>query len=248
MFEYGSHYTLDGFGIDYSLVQEPSVTNDNLLTMFLNGTFFSETAQFADEVTTTSHPNFVIGKEGQQDLMVHLTEEVAVSFFNAATAHNGLDVTEMYLESFKQHVVTYNDICDINKHICETAEDRSAPIGFKVFVDEANSVKFSEDTIKANATLRFTFHDLTTETFLADYTLENVNIDMNIYSRKEYAQIYGNVNQIRFDGQTINEQGAVLLDIREIIRDDSESCEDRKDSMNSKLGSDSDRNNRYRTL
>ena len=43
--EYGSHYVVDGFGIDFAQIQKPKVTNDELLTMYFNGTFISERGQ-----------------------------------------------------------------------------------------------------------------------------------------------------------------------------------------------------------
>ena len=33
LFNFGSHYEVDGFGFDYSLLQQPLITDDNLLTI-----------------------------------------------------------------------------------------------------------------------------------------------------------------------------------------------------------------------
>mgnify|MGYP006893293028 CR=1 FL=1 len=40
-----THYEIAGIGLDYSQVKVPAVTDNNLVSLFLNGTFFSDAAQ-----------------------------------------------------------------------------------------------------------------------------------------------------------------------------------------------------------
>lgn len=45
LYDYGTHYDIgDGVGFDFSLTKSPQVTDDELLTLFMNGTFYSDDA------------------------------------------------------------------------------------------------------------------------------------------------------------------------------------------------------------
>ena len=57
-------------------------------------------------------------------------------------------------------------------------------------------------------------------------------MDVTIWSRPEYAQITGHVNNMRFENQKILKQGHVPLDTREILRDDSHKIQDMQNFIN----------------
>lgn len=65
--DHGTHYDLgDGIGFDYSLTRMPKVTDDFMLSFFLNGTFFDENAQAGlFEIAKTEHDLFEIGANGE---------------------------------------------------------------------------------------------------------------------------------------------------------------------------------------
>ena len=66
--EQGTHLDLgDGIGFDFSLTRTPQVTDDFMLSFFLNGTFFDEKAQAEEgsEITKTEHDLFEVGATGE---------------------------------------------------------------------------------------------------------------------------------------------------------------------------------------
>lgn len=76
--EHGTHFDLgDGIGFDYSLTRVPEVTDDFMLSFFLNGTFFDEKAQAGlSEIPEIEHDLFEVGSNGEQDLMIHMPQSV----------------------------------------------------------------------------------------------------------------------------------------------------------------------------
>ena len=74
--QHGSHFYLgDGLGFDYSLTRVPQVTDDSMLTFYMNGTFFDERAQAGQsQILETEHDIFEIGSLGEQDMMLHLPQ------------------------------------------------------------------------------------------------------------------------------------------------------------------------------
>jgi hypothetical protein len=84
LYTYGTHYDVgDGIGFDYSLTQAPKVTDDQLLTVFLNGTFYGDDAQMnGGPIYETNHPVFEIGANGHQDIMLHVSQSVLESGMN----------------------------------------------------------------------------------------------------------------------------------------------------------------------
>lgn len=100
-----------------------------------------------------------------------------------------------------------------------------------------------------NGSVRFVFDDEQSQEFLADYELDGVGLGLTLKSRKEFAQIYGSIDSFTFNSQKINKQGKVKLDIREILKDDSQACVDYKDDVNSKyLMDEAARANRYKKV
>ena len=93
LYEYGSSYAAAGIGFDYALVQEPLVSNDNLLSLFFNGTFYSSTVQDDGTVASTSHPDVSLGSTTSQDISLHLSESVATSLLRTWSANDGIDMT-----------------------------------------------------------------------------------------------------------------------------------------------------------
>lgn len=60
-------------------------------------------------------------------------------------------------------------------------------------------------------------------TLLTDFELDNVNVDLSLWSDPLYAKINGAFNNFRFYGAGVNKQGSVYVDPREVRKDDSES-------------------------
>jgi len=84
---------------------------------------------------------------------------------------------------------------------------------------------------------------------LADYSLKDLYFNLKLENRPEYAQIYGNFQSIMFHDQVINKQGAVDLDIKEIIKDDSRAAVDFQSHYNNELLRDEfARQNRYKRI
>ena len=73
-----THYDLaDGIGFNYALTRVPQVTDDEMLTFFMNGTFYDEQAQKSgSDIVKTEHDLFEIGSVSEQDLMLHLPQTV----------------------------------------------------------------------------------------------------------------------------------------------------------------------------
>jgi hypothetical protein len=67
LFEYGTHFDMGSeIGFDYSLTQLPTVTDDAMLTLFMNGTFYDSVAQSGlSDIVETEHSIFEIGGTSQ---------------------------------------------------------------------------------------------------------------------------------------------------------------------------------------
>jgi len=70
LLEKGTHFDIGSdIGFDYSLTQLPAVTDDSMLTFFMNGTFYDSVAQsgLSDDVqiSKTEHPIYEIGGDEQ---------------------------------------------------------------------------------------------------------------------------------------------------------------------------------------
>jgi len=70
LFEKGTHFDMGSdIGFDYSLTQLPAVTDDSMLTFFMNGTFYDSVAQsgLSDDaqISKTEHPIYEIGADEQ---------------------------------------------------------------------------------------------------------------------------------------------------------------------------------------
>lgn len=70
LYDYGTHYKVGGgLGFDFSMTQAPTVTDDKLLTIFMNGTFYGEKPHVNSEGEPyapyeTYHDIFEIGAHG----------------------------------------------------------------------------------------------------------------------------------------------------------------------------------------
>ena len=81
--------------------------------------------------------------------------------------------------------------------------------------------------IEFNQTARFVFTDPHKEgELISDYTLKNINFNMNMSSDAELTLISNHMNNFQFKDQEINEQGSLWIDEREIMIDDSQSFND----------------------
>ena len=81
-----THFQTAGLGFDVSASRKPMVTDNNMLSLFMNGTFYSDAAQALGQVSKTQHPRFEVGNASRQDLMIHMPDTVVTSLFVALSA------------------------------------------------------------------------------------------------------------------------------------------------------------------
>ena len=79
--------------------------------------------------------------------------------------------------------------------------------------------------------INFIIHDKNGE-LMTDFSLDAVNFDMNVTSQPLIAEVDNNLNNLKFKYQKVNKQGNVYLDVREIMRDNSNAFDDAGDEIN----------------
>jgi len=84
-----------GIGVDVSMIRPPAVTDNDMLSLFFNGTFYPTDNS---DVPRVQHPSFEIGAISRQDVMIHIPETSLQSFFYAMAGPQGLNVTDFMLE------------------------------------------------------------------------------------------------------------------------------------------------------
>jgi hypothetical protein len=223
LFEHGSHYYVDGLGFDFSQTRQPSVTDNSLLTFFMKGTFYGENAA---HVNSIQHTKFEVGQEGVQDLMLHVSDSVFQSFFTTVIANGEFPVSKYMKDSFFSHQYNYGDnfICKLDQTVCHS-KPAGTPIDFTVKFPENLQFALSENKVFFNSTVEFLMNDID-GTLITDFELDNINVDLNLWSDPLYAKINGNFNNFRFYGAKVVKQGSLYVDPRELRKDDSESFGD----------------------
>ena len=115
-----------------------------------------------------------------------MTESVAASLFNTIYGNNGLNITGLYKDSFLKKDLHYDSICWLNPHICDSVVlNGETPLNFYVMLSKVSDIKFTEDHISINGTIRFVFENMTD--LIGDYELEDFHMKLNVFSRPEYA-------------------------------------------------------------
>ena len=71
---------------------------------------------------------------------------------------------------------------------------------------------------------------------MTDFSLNELNFALDITSVANIAEIDGQIKNFIFTDQQINKQGNVYLDIRQIMRDNSEAIQDTGDDIEGYLG------------
>jgi len=168
-------------------MKKPEVTNNELFTMFFNGTFYSEDAQFGRtgmKIQQVSHPNIDISSVSKQDVMLHVTESVATSLLNTIIANQGLNITGLYADGPLKKQLHYDSVCWLNPTICHAGSD-DTPLNLYLYISKVSNVKFDYDSVAIEGSIRFVFEDQ--ENLLGDYELEGFSMNMTVWSRPEYA-------------------------------------------------------------
>ena len=125
-----THFNLgDGLGFDYSLTRVPQVTDDAMLTFYMNGTFYDERAQAGDsEIVNTEHDLFEIGSVSEQDLMIHVPQSTFESGIKTLYRDGGFNISAMWETVFGEPLTagttTFKRICKK----CSEVIDPSDPV------------------------------------------------------------------------------------------------------------------------
>jgi hypothetical protein len=200
LLQYGTHYETAGLGLDFSQIRSPEVANDTLLSLFMNGTFYSESAQEQDTYhKQIKHEDFEVVEAGMYDLMAHIPETTMLSLLNSWTSTTGgANLTELFLHTF-DHQFMVDSVCYLNEDLCMAYQHPDEEkLNWSVFLDHVYNASFEHDRINVqNATLRIQFNDIEGR-MLMNYTLENVIFAINVTARPEYAQVLFCVDHFYF--------------------------------------------------
>jgi len=123
----------------------------------------------------------------------------------------------------------------ISKKVSESG-DADTPVDVTLYLNETNSLKIIEDNIEVNQTARFVINDQSGSLY-TDFTLEDINFNMDITSQANLTLISNNVNNFQFKDQHINQQGSVHFDIREVMRDNSAAFDNNDEYIGKYFGS-----------
>ena len=220
MQKYGTHYQIDdsqgAFGFDFSQVEHPLVSNNSLLSIFLNGTFYNTDEADATYVT---HPPKIGNVSKQRDFMIYVSQSVFDSGLNALGG--GLNISNLMKTVFNKTLV-YSDFTDWNNVISKYGKN-DEEVGLEVFVEKVTNLKLTQDRIDVtNGTLRLVFTDKD-GILLSNYSVSNITVGLNVQSRPKFAQIYGKCDIFNFSRQSVDhDNGVVWMDDREVEMDTSE--------------------------
>lgn len=109
-----------------------------------------------------------------------------------------------------------------NKQIASEG-DPDDEIDLTLYLSNFNNFSIPhDDNMEFNQTARLVIKDVKNDdALMTDFSLKDINFDMNIQSTPKLALIENNINNFQFQDQEINEQGTEYIDIREIMRDSS---------------------------
>lgn len=116
-----------------------------------------------------------------------------------------------------------------NKQIASEGSPND-PIDLTMYLSNFNNFSFPhEDNMVINQTTRLVINDPNNnDALMTDFTLKDINFDMNVMSTPKIALIQNQFNNFKFEDQEINEEGTERIDIREIMRDNSDQFDDIK--------------------
>lgn len=186
-----THLQKAGLGIDISSVVPPTVTDNEFLSLFLNGTFYSEANQATNKISHTDHLNMEIGSVGRQDLMIH----VPTSFLGSAVkalAHGGLNVTDLLMQ-INGHKLTYTSFIEWNSQLKNSVSgDRALEqVNWVLELNEDADVVFDNDALSINnGEMRQYFYDIN-GVLMADYTIKGISINCDLGTNPLFAQLWG---------------------------------------------------------
>lgn len=174
LIKYGSKTKFDGITLDHSLTKDPILTNENLLTYFINGTFYNDAQNGAPVI----HPSFSVGNETNQDVNFHLSESVVSSLLSSLQSHGALNMSKLY-EQVYNRTLTYGDIATLNQYI-STFRAADTPIVLELtLLDGADSVKFVENNIRGNFSIKMRFSDLD-GTLITEYQVDGLEFNLQV--------------------------------------------------------------------
>ena len=206
LLQYGSHYESAGIGFDFSQIRSPEVANDTLLSLFMNGTFYSDDAQEDDSYNKqVKHESFEVTNTGAYDLMAHVPESTMLTLLNTwASDQGGLNLTALFLQSFG-HQFFVDSVCKFNEDLCMAfSHPDEIKLNWSVFLDQVYNASFQQDRIDIeNATMRIQFNDIEGR-MLMNYTLLEIVFAVNLTSRPEYAQLLWCVDHIYFGSNKVD--------------------------------------------
>ena len=163
--------------------------------------------------------------------MVHVSETVFQSFIQTVIASGSFQVSKFMQDSFISKKFTYGDdfICKLDKTVCN-AKPADTPIDFSMKLSDDAFFTLKENKILFNSTVEFAMLN-EDGSLITDFELDNVALDLDVWSEPLYTRVNGNFNNWRFYGAKVNEQGSVYVDPREVRRDDSYSFDDIQQSI-----------------
>jgi len=117
--------------------------------------------------------------------MFHVPETFMTSFINAvAQSQGGLNITAVAKALGIN--ISFGDLCRFNEVVCQ-AGPADAQLNWSAFLDNVSNVHFNQDQVMiTGVNMRWTFND-NSGALVADYTLGNVTIGLNIMSQPEFA-------------------------------------------------------------
>lgn len=192
--EYGTHIAFDGIGFDFALTKDPVVSQDQMATLFLNGTFFDDMSQQAGVVTPTVHPSFEIGKMSRQDVMVHIQKSSVASLItNIFGSPEGLNVTGIIGSPPFNLQFPTSDLFYLNQKIAKSkyAED---PAEVALFMRNIKNMTLNNSQAAVCGELGFVVS--TNGILLSNFSLEGFCANLGIESRPKYAQLILHLNEL----------------------------------------------------
>ena len=166
--------------------------------------------------------------------MVHLPQSVIQSGLKVLGRKEGFDVSAMWQKIYGKPLTlgdkTFQRVCQK----CSESGDPEDPVDLKVKLYGSNSFEFTDRMNMTLSDVEFEIKDKNGD-LMTNFVLVNVNFVMWIGSEPEIALIKNDLSNLKFESQQIIQQGNVWLDIREIMRDNSNAFNDIAGDINGKF-------------
>lgn len=123
------------------------------------------------------------------------------------------------------------------QRVCQKCSERGNPddpVDLRVKLYGSNSFEFTDRMNLTLSDVEFEIKDKNGD-LMTNFVLVNVNFVMWIGSEPEIALIKNDLSNFKFESQKIIKQGNVWLDIREIMRDNSNAFNDIAGDINGKF-------------